>query len=1416
MPVDGQTGLTDILSATSNELTYQPLLLAEISWSDGTFLRLASENLDSTANGFQYDGHDWKPRLYAQNLGQLTSVSDNNIVQIPTITITLADDDKFLFNEYENTIGFKGAVIRLLFVLWDSNTDNFSTDYMVKFIGVCNAPNSDESKLTLFATNILNLPNFTVPTAPVSRFCIWDFPVTHQDRVDAALNQDSNFWHCGYSPDVTDADGPSGTSEARGNMDTSGTNGPGPQAFVNCDRTWSSCIARLGNIGAPTQSTSFNTLVQIEADQQNRFTGRFGGFNYDPPLDWRGYAYISGSKSQGINNPNDDKFNNYIPMVYGTVFVTPQTMNVDGDPNSTRFEALICLGTIGSGDPNDPGPIQYVIVNDYNIPFRATSTQPDTLGWFWINDGQRNGRPNRDSPYNGQGDPYGGMAAICIVCPQEVQSSSGIPTIQILTYGPMVKVYQDETDPTNFIRQYSDNTAWCLLDLLMWCGAVTIDDIDLHSWIKAAAVCDVQVTYTDMQGDTETHPRYHISLSLQERDSLQTVVNKILAGMKGMLVPNNGTIISGLNNPGKLSLVIKQTLADQQPTNDPSISIDSAHADGTDGQGASMFSFDETNIARKGPDRMSPTTFTIEQRHIADTPNIVGFQFQDEDYRYAPDTLNITDDDDISRTGMQINGAGVATMGVPNFDQGKRVLESQLAENYRGNPRSGEFIDPTTGEPKNDTGGTWIVNFETSFQAFQVAVGDIIDVSFDIYGLDTQLFRVLSIQPTANYERLTIRAQWHEDDWYLDSYGQVPDPILQNRRRNKMLRPPYGWLANQETPVNPQDPLVDPTQKGFSIAQVYQAAADGGTIASLHITGHLPVNVFSGTTGPPYAPIGESDLTLGSIPDATYYLSINAIGSDGLYTVNSLPIAQARGGGEISLANIYWQEGSGGYKLYASQNPNLLTLQQGGGGTPDSLSLDTIKKADEAMPDVMFDHLTAYIKKLWHNGIWGEQVASALSANTLVVGGDVTFADNEWVGRIVSIVGKIDSSDPLKIMNFLVTGNDTGNHLTLNTGGVDLINDLNIVAGDVIIMRTQANIYTIDGNGNSNVGDTKFINEVDYFDPPIRILGDNGSPMTLTLATPFNGVTGDEVYVVGMQGDTAANGQVTACTVIDPLHVQLNGIIPNGAYSTGGTIQLITHGLRPHEEIGRVLRVISGTGTGQKLKIIDNDTTTCTLDGSFIIPLDATSVFIIEDMNWLASASTLPVQNSDPTAETYVDVGVDNFPEQMMLAMVFSVDNNGNQAVEGDSPFREIFVYGGPGNNNAANFDKYTWNLAVAADIAVGTDVGPPAMARRNGPPLNLIAQIKVPPLGADLLADIIITKFDGSYTGSIFNQHTDDTMIPTMIDIPQGDTDQVVITDFMPGLVFNEQDEFTVNITQVGSTQAGQVLSLVLKWTLS
>jgi hypothetical protein len=567
-------GGISILTAKELSATYQPLLLVEIQFPNGTYFRVSTHplsdggyNTTPTSGSYQYGGHAWIPRVLNQDVGATQSMSDFGFDIPPQVQVVLADPDREVYG-LEVANGFKGSVLKLYAIMWDSGnslTGSFSTDIpMVKFIGTCSAATQiDQKTTTVVATSLLNMTQQSMPPVRIQPLCPWSFPPTAAARADGQANNDSQYTECGYSPDI---------SGGVGNYES------GTACFTFCDQSQAACVARLGDSSQP---------IPILQDTSARATGRFGGFDYVPVQNvGLTRPYVSGQWTLTINATNQARYGDYIPMAYGTTWIEPEIMGVYGDGNYTRFEALVCF--------NQCSEVLNVVVNGDVVPWYAGSNADGVVApgyttsakdnfWAVINSGDRNGGSNGLIGWSSQGDCYGSTFGIAVQCLAQLASQSTLPQCQMLIRAGLVRVY---TDVDTYTFQYSDNPAWILLDLLVktnW----RYSQVNIQSFIDAAAVCDEQIyfnalsstLYANVYSESEfnitvwsdaephtmlytyvqspIHKRYSVGFSVKQRMPIGDLIRGVRNAMRGMLYFDFNT--------GLLTVGNKQTLADQQP-----------------------------------------------------------------------------------------------------------------------------------------------------------------------------------------------------------------------------------------------------------------------------------------------------------------------------------------------------------------------------------------------------------------------------------------------------------------------------------------------------------------------------------------------------------------------------------------------------------------------------------------------------------------------------------------------------------------------------------------------------------------------------------------------------------------------------------------------------------------------------------
>ncbi len=1055
--------LTDIASAKDAQQSFQPLLLAVFTFHDGTVFRASTHPLSSSEGGYQYGGQNYAGRIISQEISAVQGYDSTGIDLIPRAAVTLADADKALKVNYEDVYGFAGAQLDLTFLFWDADSSTFSSDSIVKFRGICDPAASDAETMTVGAVNKLNLQRRTLPPVPLQRRCPWIFPRTVEQRQDGADNEGSTHYECGYSPDATGGN-------ARGNFETGST------PFTACNYTKADCEAR----------------GMFKIDGSSRVTGRFGGIQWDTPPGSLSREYTSGKFVEAKTNPVDEKYGNPVPMVYGIAWVDAVPTNVLGDGNSTRGEAIVCMGEVESIIHVVVDGIELQAANDITGGTNY-SVRDALLRYNIVNRGDRDGAPNLDKPYDGNGDPYGSMCTILWVVPRRVNESATAPRIRVLVQGPKLRVY---SDTETYSKIYTSNPAWVLMDLLTWSG-LAYDDLDIQTFIDAAAICAEAIEYTDQFGAVSTHARYSCSLVLRQRRSAADVIRAVRQGFGGILVPNSAT--------GKLQLFVEGTLASQQPSavtgsnyNDP---VESVALDGTAADGYVAYDFTKFLGGRT-------SSLKIQTPPLASAPNRVQFGFANSERDWSGDSVSVPDTEAITRSGQEVNEQYDAE-GIDTLDQAKRIAGRRLARNLRGNPRS-------------DSGGTEIYTWLDSFRAVQCRVGHIIRLSDEHYGVDNVLARIIQMRPSTNFETVQVTAQRHNDAWYRDDYGQNEDSEASQQFRNRLSRPSYPW-GPARVAAGADDPIFDVTDFTFSIQEAHEEAADGTVITRLYVAGYWPVNLF---TKIPPPTVGRQGTTASSGGDfvgygRSYYISLCALDEFGAVSAPStlcrVVVTNASSTNTITIPILGWPDGAVGYIAYVGDSPNLLTEHASdAGATPDTITINSFLVRGKGIPDPEFDRMRIKVKRIAHSGCFGQPVDSVVSGGIVI--DEAGWTADQWDGYDVSILG-IAAGGELPILNFRCIGNTADTlSLTPDPDGV-------VAAGDAIIMRSKPTVGS-DGTGNY-IEDANWENTLENSGGGLGV-GEEAGRLVRFIAGPGKGQvyratsnTSTRIYIEGdWRGDT--------------------------------------------------------------------------------------------------------------------------------------------------------------------------------------------------------------------------------------------------------------------------------------------------------
>ncbi len=896
--------------------TQTPLFLFTFQLTSGLLERWSTHSVD-------VDSEAYSARVAAHNLFEMRSDSEDGIDSLSRLSVTLANTDSYC-SQIERSTGWKGAKVTVRFLFFDLKNGSPASESTVIFRGVANSPDEiTENTLRLTLTNRMNFQRLLLPEVRIQRRCPWKFPVTSEQRAEATTGgprgQYSPFFRCGYSPD---------TAGGTGTLD-------GAAPFSSCDYTRPQCEQR----GMFSQDTSANP------------TRRFGGIEFVPPtIQVRTYGDKTYHLSPAVEN--EGRYNDFVPIVYGTGWYAPPIVFARNDGNLTRLEVLLGMGEIQG--------VLRVVVNDTEIPPGRAGTNMTATGWYnVVSKGTRTGEFNPDfTDASGAplGDPYGSLAYLSVVVPNRVNDGQSLPKVQVLIEGSKVARYA--SNGAYLGDEFDSNPAWILLDILRRSGWAT-EEIDLGSFAEAAAYCAEHIEAKDLYGNPILIPRFQCNLVLRRRRSVAEVVRGIRSASRLFLT---------LSEDGHVRLRGENTIGQQQPLKPAGSNSEAPLNDGWPcyefGDGTSGFS----GILRKGN---GEPTIRFWTRSAADTPNRFSVEFQDEFNEYQQDSLSLVDVDDVLRTGQEIS-VTLNALGISNFHQAARIIQLQLDKSIRGN---------------------MYVQFDTSVRGVGLKPGDIITLTYLKEGLLRQPFRIKSIAPGMNHRTMTITAQVHSDDWYTDT----ADGSGSGRRRQAgsevgLPRPLLGSLLDEEG------------ESQFEITERTEQAADGQMSVALQAGFVTPRQPSATNIDIPLvnlsATVSDTGGTLAG--DQTLYYAVSALATDESESPLSFlvraTIPEGSSTNSVQLTGLSFAPETSGLHVYRGKDPVHL-FRIASAQPVASAFLDTgLPSQLVAPPDENYDHANFY----WRIELQPEQNATIHSSST--VGNEtLQMPANAYRGAVVRI-----------------------------------------------------------------------------------------------------------------------------------------------------------------------------------------------------------------------------------------------------------------------------------------------------------------------------------------------------------------------------------------------------------------------------
>ncbi len=845
-----------------------------------------------------YAGNTYAPLVMKHNVFAVQTSSDQGVDSIPRVSLSMANADSY-FSELERSVGWKGATLTVTFLFYNLLEGEATSDAAVLFQGIVNPPDqSTESLFQLSAVNWMSMQNVQLPPVRIQRRCPWLFPSNAQQRQEAVSGGNNGtyslFYACGYSPDQ-----PGGAGSMVGGA-----------PYTSCGLTRTDCEAR-GMFSGPNR---FGGLEFVPSSIQVRSYG--GAWQYAPVDD------------------NLAIYNDFVPLLYGTAWYYPPIVFTRNDGNLTYMEVLLGMGPIQD--------VQIVLVNQIQIPVGQSGQNMTATGWYnVISLGGRNGAfdPNFTSAAgNPAGDPYGSMAYLSVVVPNQINNGQSLPSVQVLADGLQLPTYTAVGSYQNTV--FTANPAWILLDLLQRSGWGT-ENIDLTTFAAAAAYCDQPIQTQDLNGNSIMIPRFQCNLCLQSRRNAADTVRGIRNAARLLFTYSVG---------GMLQLQVENTIALQQPAL-------AAWSNSTEplngGWPAYEFSDGSTgtaNILRKSNGEPS---VQMSSRSIADTPNQVAVEFQDAFNAYQQDSLLTVDVDDIQLTGQVITTTLMA-LGLPNYDQAARISQFTLDKAVSGN--------------------TYIA-FATSVKALGLRPGDIIAVTYLKEGFQRQPFRITKIAPGVNYRIIAITAQIEQDEWYADTNGQIPGGTNASPQPNAGVGVPRPLLGNMiDSSGNPE----------YQITESSSNTSDGGVSEELTVGFVVPSTIATGGPGIPLVSLAATIGTGGTLAgNQTLYYAVSALDSAGNESALSFTILAWIPPGpntnSVTLTGLSFGGSTVDFNVYRGPNPQ----QMGRIASNQALSTgftDTGLPAQVWVPpDPAFDHANFY----WRTELQPPFAATIATANTV-------------------------------------------------------------------------------------------------------------------------------------------------------------------------------------------------------------------------------------------------------------------------------------------------------------------------------------------------------------------------------------------------------------------------------------------------
>jgi hypothetical protein len=451
---------------------------------------------------------------------------------------------------------------------------------------------------------------------------------------------------------------------------------------------------------------------------------------------------LSNQQAQGILL-NKQSNNAHLPVVYGTRLLGGTRIFLETSTNNTYlYGALVlCEGEING--------ITKIYFNDQEVTFGSgfsnggIVTSNDSrfgttiqLQTFYGTDGQsQSSLLNELSSWSDETRPLSGIAYCAFKITWDADKYTGIPNIQALVQGRKVSTYDASSVETTGV--FTDNPAWCLLDYLTnprYGKGIDITDIDIPSFYTSSGVCSQSVTPYS-GGD---------SISLMSCNYVLDTSRKIIDNTKDLLKGMRGFLPY---TQGKYKLVIETS-------------------------GSASLTLDEDKI-------IGGIKVISEKKN--EKYNRVQLNWINSEKNWQSDTA-VYPETDAEHQNLKTEDGGFlqeATIDLPTITNYYQALEF------------GEII-------LTRSRNTLRVDLKANYEALDLAIGDIVNVTHTITGFSSKPFRVVGMAINPDYT-CSLSLQEHQNSWYDFSEKSESDVVPDTTFANPFsVSPPASITLDDE------------------------------------------------------------------------------------------------------------------------------------------------------------------------------------------------------------------------------------------------------------------------------------------------------------------------------------------------------------------------------------------------------------------------------------------------------------------------------------------------------------------------------------------------------------------------------------------------------------------------------------------